>query len=316
MMGTLAKNVRILSQEVIILVAKPYVRRELPGWGQLYTTFVGDFRRDGLWHNAREKIVRGKFHNYLMHLNLEHWADRSAFFLNRWYELDTQLFMNDVIQPGETVVDIGANRGMFTLCASYLVGGQGKVVSFEPNPVSRKLLEREVAANNISNVRVLPYGASDATMTLTLTVPLQNSGEASFGAKNNVDVESYQVEAQVVPADSQLADEKPALIKIDVEGFECQVIAGLKQTLTTHYPIVLVEVIEAHLSACGANRGKLVGILHELGYTGYRLHLKRSKGNSDWSLTPITDLDDSYNAVWMHQSSPGLAVDKILHHAR
>jgi FkbM family methyltransferase len=201
---------------------------------------------------------------------------------------------------------------MFTLCASHLVGSAGKVISFEPNPTSRKLLERELNVNRISNVRVLPYGASNSSATLTLNVPLSNSGEATFGEKNMSENSFYKVESQVVTADSQLVGEKPAMIKIDVEGFECSVIEGLTATLKKHTPVVFTEVVDAHLKACGASSDKLIMLLSSLGYVGYCLKLKRLKHQYIWNLEPVVNDNTSYNAVWLHKNSTTLAANSIL----
>ena len=153
---------RRMTQEAVIKIARPYISREFPGWGKVYAGLVGGYRKNAFWKEAPEKIIRGKTHGFLMHLDLSHWGDRLAFFLGRWYDLEKQLFLKDFLVEGDTVIDIGANRGMFTLCASRLVGGTGKVISFEPNPTSRGKLERDLNTNRISNVRVVPWGASDA----------------------------------------------------------------------------------------------------------------------------------------------------------
>ena len=66
-------------------------------------------------------------HGYTMHLNLAGWTDRHAYFLGRWHDLATRLFMFSYIRPGDLVIDVGANRGMFALVASKLVGSDGRV---------------------------------------------------------------------------------------------------------------------------------------------------------------------------------------------
>jgi hypothetical protein len=141
---------RRAAQNFIILVVRPYVARELPGWGRVYT-FVGDYSRDWLWAAAPVKTMRGKLHGYDMKLDLSKWSDRSAFFLGRWYGLPAQLLVADLLKQGDVVVDVGANRGMFALMASRVVGDTGKVIAgkvicIEPNPNCLKILDREIAA--------------------------------------------------------------------------------------------------------------------------------------------------------------------------
>ena len=126
---------RGIFQNAAIAVARPYVRRELPGWGKVLSLVAG-YQRDWMWQGAPEKIVTGKLHGYKMHLALDGWwADRSTYFLDRWYDLETQLVLRDLVKPGSTVVDVGANRGMFALTASHTVGPTLAVLSvLEPNP--------------------------------------------------------------------------------------------------------------------------------------------------------------------------------------
>ena len=141
------------AQELVIATARPYTLRELPGWGKIYRALVGH-RRGWFWEGAPIRTTRGKLHHHLMRLDLSKWPDRWAYFLGRWYDLETQLLVSDLLGPGDTVIDVGANRGMFTLLASRLVGDAGQVIAFEPNPTCVHILEDELAANNIRNVVV------------------------------------------------------------------------------------------------------------------------------------------------------------------
>src|SRR5438045_2130627 len=102
---------RIL-QTTIILTIRPYIVRELPGWGTIYSAFVGDYTRNWLWFNGPIRTIREKTTGFTMTFDLSQWSDRSTYFLGRWVELGMQLFMADMIRSGDTVVDVGANRGM------------------------------------------------------------------------------------------------------------------------------------------------------------------------------------------------------------
>ena len=72
----------------------------------------------------------------LIQLDLSKWSDRSYYFLGRWFDLEMQLLMADLVKSGETIVDIGANRGAFALAASRVVGSGGKVICFGPAGLS------------------------------------------------------------------------------------------------------------------------------------------------------------------------------------
>jgi len=62
-------------QDLVIFTARPYVVRELPGWGRLFAAMVGDYQRNWFWAAAPIKTIRGKRHGYLMRLDLSKWAE-------------------------------------------------------------------------------------------------------------------------------------------------------------------------------------------------------------------------------------------------
>jgi FkbM family methyltransferase len=290
-------------QDLVIFTARPYVVRELPGWGRLFAAMVGDYERNWFWAAAPIKTIRGKRHGYLMRLDLSKWADRSAFFLGRWYDLSTQLLISDLLEAGNTVVDVGANRGMFALAASRLVGDAGKVICFEPNPNCFSVLDREIASNAISNIVVNKVGLGSREEELLLSVPGINSGEGTFGRSAYGEDAIYQVRAQVKRGDQILAEERPSLIKIDVEGFECNVLAGLSETINKHHPMILTEVVSAHLNRCGASVKKLKALMESLNYRGFLIRLHRAQGRYDWQLTDFDEENPLFDALWLHPDS-------------
>jgi FkbM family methyltransferase len=73
------------------------------------------------------------------------------------FEAAEQKFLQDFLQPGMTVLDIGAHYGLYTLLASKRVGNRGSVIAFEPSPRERKKLHRHIRFNRCSNVRVEPF---------------------------------------------------------------------------------------------------------------------------------------------------------------
>ena len=70
------------------------------------------------------------------------------------------------IKPGDVIVDVGANIGIFTVIASKLVGSHGRVVAIEPNSESAKRLERNIALNSLNNVTVYELRLLEQLATL------------------------------------------------------------------------------------------------------------------------------------------------------
>ena len=312
MIKNLRHSFRRVLQNIIILIVRPYVFRELPGWGRLYAAFVGDYRRNWFWAGAGIKSICGKQHGYVMRLDLSKWPDRIAYFLGRWYDLRTQLLLPDLIRLGDTIVDVGANRGMFTLVASRLVGNTGKVICFEPNPNCFEILEQEIASNEIKNVVVHRIGLGRQEEQLTLHVPVVNPGEGTFGNSPYCNDAIYQVYAQIALGDRVLANEKPTLIKMDVEGFECNVISGLTEIINRDHPLILTEVIPAHLAHCGFTVAELVDLMHSLKYEGFSVGLKKNRGRYTCQLVPFEIQGHTTDVVWLHRESTQHKT--ILHH--
>ncbi len=171
----------------------------------------------------------------------------------------------EAVRPGDVVVDIGAHLGWFTLQAARLVGPAGRVVSFEPNPRTRPLLERNIRDNGFGDrVTVVPYAAGARAGRLEFFV---SSGGDTSSIHRQAD-EDEGVEVDVVTADSQLADlAPPTVIKIDVEGAEVEALAGLGDTVGRAGPRLraFVECNPPALRKAGTSRDRLWRALEECG---------------------------------------------------
>src|SRR5213083_889189 len=120
------------TKNLLALMALPYVRRELPGWGPLMSR-LGVYD-DARWTDAPVRKLRGKLDQCEHFLDLRDWSDRQFYFLGRYYELAMLLLFKTLLAAGDSFVDVGANVGMFTLMAARRVGTDGRVEAFEPNP--------------------------------------------------------------------------------------------------------------------------------------------------------------------------------------
>ena len=257
------------------LLLRPYTRREMPGWGLLYRHFVGAAEKDHLWVDEKPRWIRGKMHRYEMLLRINGWSNRATFFLGRFYDLPTQLLIQQVLRRGDTFVDVGANEGMMTLLAAQIVGSEGQVIAFEPNPVPREILLENLRRNRIDHVLVHAAGLSDSAGTLLLTVPLTNSGEGSF---TKLEVPATTVACPVHVGDDLLRGLHPQLLKIDVEGFETRVLKGLADTIVHARPLISIEMIAGHLKRDQSTPDLVSELLQGWGYTGRRLALRKSGG--------------------------------------
>jgi FkbM family methyltransferase len=146
-----------------------------------------------------------------------------------------------LLQAGDVALDIGANLGVVTLAMAKFVGPSGRVHSFEPNPLMQRLLRQSIERSyrNVS-LHNVALGSEDAEMSLYFSV--ENAGAGSLIKPRSSRGES--VVCQVRRLDDIIIEsdiERIRLIKIDVEGFEKEVLLGARATLTKLRPIIILE---------------------------------------------------------------------------
>jgi FkbM family methyltransferase len=254
--------------------------------------------------------VSGKYHGYLMTLDTSDQLDRTGYFLGRFYDLATQQFMRETVSPGDTFVDIGANIGMLTLLAARLVGPRGKVIAFEPNADVYRQLQHHVHRNKLENVSINPVGLGDIEKSLTLKVWAKNKGWGTFGTLSSEEqgLLTAEYQSRVVLGDNvlEISSGTPTIIKIDVEGFECQVLRGLAKTLRAHRPTIITELIPENLARGGSSPAELFEIMETYHYQPFALDIARNNLRYCLSLKAISREENlaSTNVVWVHPESP------------
>lgn len=171
--------------------------------------------------------------------------------------------------------DIGANLGVYSLFMGKAVKNEGSVVSFEPEPRSRRNLEENIARSGLSNIRVVPAALSSSSGKMSMNIA--HSAAAGYhslvadGAETAANAGTIEVE--VLTGDEALASHglpAPTAIKIDVEGFELDVLKGMPNCLAN--PALKAVLIEVHFAALAARRmpdahEEIVRLLKDSGLT-------------------------------------------------
>lgn len=293
-----------LLRKFLLRLLPIYTRRELPGWGRILSLFERG-RTDHLWVKLRPFWAKSKVTGHHMLVKMSSWTNRGFFYTGRYYELHTQLLLMTLLTDGDEVADVGANEGMISLLASFIVGERGKVYSFEPNPGPRRILGINIKANlpATNNIALFPFGLSDATAQIELAVPRSNSGQGSFArAISQVDTDWDHFTCDVRKGDDVLHGRPLKLIKIDVEGFEERVLAGLLSTLSVSKPYVLIEMIEELLTLAGSSMGALRTMMAGLGYEAFLVGL--SEGRRPHFKLRRCRLDEPWrdgDYLWVHR---------------
>jgi FkbM family methyltransferase len=179
--------------------------------------------------------------------------------------------LKSYLRPGDRFWDIGANIGWFSLLGSKIVGSTGKVFSFEPSPDVFSLL----AANTqgLKRVRITHCGVGNED-TVAVFASQGTSSSASFveavtkfNQHHLPGTPIRKVEVNIRKVDT-LAGElgPPHLAKIDVEGFEFEVLRGATGVLSSAKPTLIVEIHPPQLSMSGGSEASLFQFLKEHDY--------------------------------------------------
>lgn len=161
-----------------------------------------------------------------------------------------------LVRTGDTVVDVGAHRGVYTWHLARLVGTSGRVHAFEPQADLASYLDRAFRAT--LQVKVHNRALSNRAGKAVLTIP-KAAGHASLEPVEPGD----SVEVDVAPLDALAVS--PSFMKIDVESHEASVIMGALTTIRRCRPALLIE-IERRAASTETQREQLLALLGDLGY--------------------------------------------------
>jgi FkbM family methyltransferase len=216
-------------------------------------------------------------------------------------EFDEMGFVLHLLRPSDTMIDVGANVGAFTVLASAVKGA--RTIAFEPSPFTFGYLKRNVALNDITDrTRLVQCAVGRGPGELRLT--------NSLGTENYVSTDRNDTTAVSVPVrclDHELANEKPTLIKVDVEGFEADVIAGALETLKK--PSLMALIVERS------------GIGKRYGFDEAEVHAKiRAAGFSPFFYSAVTrelrPIDEAQEGNIVYVRAPDAVAARLREAAR
>jgi FkbM family methyltransferase len=166
------------------------------------------------------------------------------------YEPETLAAWEEITKDKKFVLDVGAYTGVFSLIASR-DGGAHRCMAFEPNPVSYGKLVENVNINNAADrVQTINKGVGENAGSISLVVPALRTGSSAvqfITSKINRNTEEWKEigSIQIDTIDSALSEERNPVdaMKIDVEGYELNVLKGATECLKRDKPIILLECL-------------------------------------------------------------------------
>ena len=183
------------------------------------------------------------------------------FYIDDYEEI---LFIINYLDKDETFVDIGSNQGNYTLVSSCIVGC--RTIAVEPVTSTFNRLKMNLNLNNIDNVVLRKVGISNQNGKLMIS---NNKGEINKVVENKVD--NHVEIIDVITLDKLLFEENNiSMIKIDVEGYEKQVLSGgLKSLANNNLNVVQIELNNSNKSY-GYDENETISLLKSLGFKPYR----------------------------------------------
>ncbi|MDP3941909.1 MAG: FkbM family methyltransferase [bacterium] len=241
------------------------------------------------------------------HLNIEgnkfyidKWDDvisQELILSHKWEEYETELFKKN-IKKGDIILDIGAHIGYYTLIAARIVGSNGRVYAFEPDPKNFSLLKKNVEENRYKNVVLINKAVSDTDGDLKLFLASKNTGDHRIYKPKE---RRKSVKIQSITLDNFFKNNyRVDLIKLDIQGSEVRAIKGGQKIIKLNKNIkILTEFWPRGLKLSGSSANEYIGLLTENKFQIYDVN-KDKKATKLISakklLTPIeSDVHDFRN---------------------
>jgi len=215
----------------------------------------------------------------------------------RVYEPSEQALFAKYLHGNMTMVDIGANLGLYTAVSMHHLDADGRIVALEPHPITYEFLQKSVAANRANGracprVDIFNVAATPEPNTQELRLNPENRGDnRTYHGTYQGKVENWDtMPVKGRPVDdviSELGIEEVNFVKIDIQGYEQQAISGFQKTLARSKNVILLsEFWPKGLKEAGGSASEYLQMLTNLGFTLYVLNQK-----PHGSVTPLENWD-------------------------
>jgi FkbM family methyltransferase len=190
------------------------------------------------------------------------------------YEPATTQILLQHLQPGMVMVDVGAHIGHYTVAAAQRVGPHGRVIAFEPDPVSFSYLAQNVAANGLSE-RVTMQNVAVSGQTGTANLYLGRRDRVANSLIRSDATMPRSVVCDTIALDHYFQDDpdpRVDMVKMDIEGGEYDALRGMVRLLAANPHLkLLVEFHPVNLQRAAIDADEFIALLHELAFTKFSM---------------------------------------------
>ena len=221
----------------------------------------------------KDGIIWLKDENIALYSSADNYIE-STILKNGSYESEIGKLIAVFLKKGDVALDVGANIGLQSLRMSAIVGIEGKVYAFEPLYYLQEKLKNNLALNRADNVLLMPFALSDAESEQTYKINPNSWNQGTFSLRaggDNGTLQTIQIKiGSQLPEISNLT--KLNFIKIDVEGFELQVIYGLKTVINKHRPVIIFEYDAGYWQQAGNHIENCYDLFKDYNYQLYQVN--------------------------------------------
>lgn len=195
-------------------------------------------------------------------------SDLVAWFVYWGFSERSRNSLYALAKESDVVFDIGANMGDVTLNMAKIVGETGKVFAFEPYHETFEKLRRNYELNTFDNIELIESALAEKKgMVQMVRMDEHNSGMNRVASGNSDSSSAFIKTTSLDEFVETNRIEKISLIKIDVEGFEMNVLRGARRTLQQLRPSLFIEIDDNNLRGQGASSVELLDFLKTFGYS-------------------------------------------------
>jgi FkbM family methyltransferase len=236
---------------------------------------------------------------------------RCVLLFGEMFERATERVLHGVVREGDVFIDVGANTGHVTMLAAHLVGSSGRVLAFEPNPLLADRVRDHAAKHGVKHLELRAEGLGNVAGSFELTVNPTHLGGAAFASlrpgemSHGSNVQKYTVPVRV--GDDALAPmlasapTAPVIIKIDVEGAELSVLAGLPHTLAQRASAVMIEVSPKWIGGEAGTR-TMFEMFEKAGLLPYDFEVLEHEEHAKLPLTSAAKVQGQVNVLFAREA--------------
>jgi FkbM family methyltransferase len=218
------------------------------------------------WQVSKRLSARPRdvgFYGFTLRCHPDSNSGSNVIYFTERFDPDEMAVVESLLDEGDGFVDVGANIGTYALMARRFVGPSGHVVAFEPDPVAARRLRENVELNGLSNIVVHQAAVTGEPGWVEMLVGYDVSNSIAPASEPHQSTRT----AEAVTLDEALSSHHFAVGKLDVEGFEVDVLRGATSRLAAADPPVwIIEIMEWQLAKAGSSSAELVRLLDEHGF--------------------------------------------------